>query len=43
MFSADQAESQLQDLGVRVSDLDDQDTIDYYKALKNFELIMYPF
>jgi len=40
MFSADQAESQLQDLGVRVSDLDDQDTIDYYKALKNFQLVI---
>jgi len=36
MFSADQAESNLQDMGVRVSDLSDQDTIDSYKALKTF-------
>lgn len=39
MFSADKAESNLQDMGVRVSDLQDQDTIDYYKALKMFPFI----
>lgn len=38
MFSADLAEKGLQDLGVRVADLSDQDTIDYYKALKEFPL-----
>ncbi len=39
MFSADKAESNLQDMGVRVSDLQDQDTIDYYKALEMFPFI----
>jgi hypothetical protein len=38
LFSADLAEKGLQDLGVSVSDLSDQDTIDYYKALKQFPL-----
>jgi hypothetical protein len=38
LFSADLAEKGLQDLGVRVSDLSDQDTIDFYKALKEFPL-----
>ena len=36
MFSADLAATNLQNMGVRVSDIDDQDTIDSYKALKTF-------
>jgi hypothetical protein len=39
MFSAEYAEGQLRDLGVNISDLSDQDTIDYYKALTEFKLI----
>lgn len=39
MFSAEYAEGQLRDLGVNVSDLSDQDTIDFYKALTEFKLI----
>ena len=36
MFSGDLAVANLQNMGVRVSDIDDQDTIDSYKALKTF-------
>ena len=36
MFSADLAATNLQNMGVRVSDISDQDTIDSYKALKTF-------
>ena len=36
MFSADLAATNLQNMGIRVSDIDDQDTIDSYKALKTF-------
>mgnify|MGYP003644706741 CR=1 FL=1 len=36
MFSADLAATNLQNMGIRISDIDDQDTIDSYKALKTF-------
>ena len=39
MFTADLAEKGLSNMGVNVSDLGDQDTIDYYKALKIFPLV----
>ena len=36
MFMGNLAVDNLQNMGVRVSDIDDQDTIDSYKALKTF-------
>ena len=41
MFSGDLAVANLQNMGVRVSDIDDQDTIDSYKALKNFPIFLF--
>jgi hypothetical protein len=40
MFSVAEVEESLANMGVRVSDLRDQDTIDFYKALKEFDLII---
>lgn len=39
MFSVAEVEESLGRMGIRVSDLRDQDTIDFYKATKNFPLI----
>ena len=39
MFSADQATSNLRDMDITISDISDQDTIDYYKALKTFPFV----
>ncbi len=39
MFSVEDVEQRLGNMGIRLSDISDQDTIDFYKATKNFPFI----